>query len=442
MKIFIETHGCQMNFSDTEIVGGLLEASGVNVVDNLDDADGVFVNTCAIRENAEEKVYHRVQQLSYLKRRKPDLIVGILGCLAQSLKDDILEYSDAVDIVVGPDSYRTLPDLLANLAPGGVEKVVETKLSRTENYTDIPTLRKSGVNAWVTIMRGCDNFCTFCVVPYTRGRERSRSADLIVKEVESLAAAGFVQVTLLGQNVNSYKTEDANFAELVRRVSRVDGIERVRFTSPHPKDFPEALLHVMADEPAACPHIHLPLQSGSDRVLERMNRGYTGAEYLTIVDRIRTILPEAAITTDLIAGFPGETAEDFEATLAMMRAVRYASSFTFAYSERKNTVASRRMKDDVAHEVKIERVTRMVDCQRDISRTIHNESIGRETNVLVEGPSKKTSSMAFGRNPQGIGVVFPSETIQPGERIAVVVEEATTNTLIGRRAEAPAFEIT
>ncbi|NNE09904.1 MAG: radical SAM protein, partial [Gemmatimonadetes bacterium] len=208
MKIFIETHGCQMNFSDTEIVGGLLEANGVSVVDNLDDADGVFVNTCAIRENAEEKVYHRVQQLSYLKRKKPDLIVGILGCLAQSLKEDILEYSSAVDLVVGPDSYRTLPELLAKLAPGEIEKIVETKLSRTENYTDIPTLRKSGVNAWVTIMRGCDNFCTFCVVPYTRGRERSRSADLVVKEVESLAAAGFVQVTLLGQNVNSYRTEN------------------------------------------------------------------------------------------------------------------------------------------------------------------------------------------------------------------------------------------
>ncbi len=442
MKIFIETHGCQMNFSDTEIVGGLLEANGVSVVDNLDDADGVFVNTCAIRENAEEKVYHRVQQLSYLKRRKPDLIIGILGCLAQSLKEDILEYSSAVDLVVGPDSYRSLPELLAKLAPGELNKIVETKLSRTENYTDIPTLRKSGVNAWVTIMRGCDNFCTFCVVPYTRGRERSRSADLILKEVESLAAAGFVQVTLLGQNVNSYRTENADFAELVRRVARVPGIERVRFTSPHPKDFPEELLHVMAEEPAACPHIHLPLQSGSDRVLERMNRGYTGAEYRTIVDRIRTILPDAAITTDLIAGFPGETEDDFEATLTMMRDVRYASSFTFAYSERRNTVASRRMNDDVAHEVKIERVTRMVDCQREISRAIHSESIGRVMDVLVESHSRKTANMAFGRNPQGIGVVFPCETIQPGERIAVVVEEATTNTLIGRRAESPAFEIT
>lgn len=431
VKVCIETYGCQMNFSDTELVAGLLTQNGFEIVESMEEADSVLLNTCAIRENAEEKIHNRVTQIGYYKRRRPGLRVGILGCLAQSLKDELLERSTTVDFLVGPDSYRTLPELLA---PGMAlkERRNETTLSRTETYTDIPFLRKSGVNAWVTIMRGCDNFCTFCVVPYTRGRERSRELEDVVREAESLARAGFRQITLLGQNVNSYRSGGADFTSLLEAVCRVEGIDRVRFTSPHPKDFPVETLEIIAREEAACPHIHLPLQAGGDRVLERMGRGYTLDDFRRLAGRIREIVPGVAISTDLIAGFPGETEEEFEQTLLAMEELRFISAFTFAYSERKNTIAVRRFPDDISQEVKVERVSRMVELQRRISRELHSAQRGERVEVLVEGSSKKSRFEAFGRTPQGVGVVFPAELVNPGELVQVEITDSTTNTLIGR----------
>ncbi len=431
VKVCIETYGCQMNFSDTELVAGLLTEKGFEIVENMEDADSVLLNTCAVRENAEERIHNRVTQIGYYKRRRPALRVGILGCLAQSLKDELLRRSTTVDFLVGPDSYRTLPDLLKpdTSLP---ERRRETTLSKTETYTDIPLLRKSGVNAWVTIMRGCDNFCTFCVVPYTRGRERSRSLDEVVREAESLAAAGFRQVTLLGQNVNSYHSGRADFARLLEAVCQVEGIDRVRFTSPHPKDFPVETLEVIARQEAACPHIHLPLQAGSDLVLERMGRGYTLEEYRNLVARIRETIPDSAISTDLIAGFPGETESEFQQTLDAMEELRFISAFTFAYSERKNTIALRRFTDDIHQNVKVERVSRMVELQRRISNELHSARRGERVDVLVEGSSKKTSLEAFGRTPQGVGVVFPAVRVSPGEIVTVEITDSTTHTLIGR----------
>jgi len=432
MKVCIETYGCQMNFSDTELVAGLLSERGFEIVESMEEADSVLLNTCAIRENAEEKIHNRVTQIGYFKRRHPELRVGILGCLAQSLKDKLMRDSKTIDFLVGPDSYRTLPDLLAP-GRGLEERRSETTLSKTETYTEIPFLRKSGVNAWVTVMRGCDNFCTFCVVPYTRGRERSRKLDEVVREAQSLVSAGFRQVTLLGQNVNSFRSGDADFARLMEAVCRVDGIERVRFTSPHPKDFPVALLEVIAGEEAACPHIHLPLQAGGDRVLERMGRGYSRSEYMAVVDRIREIVPDAAISTDLIAGFPGEPDEEFLLTLQAIEEVRFVSAFTFAYSERKNTLASRRFPDDIPQAVKTERVSRMVEVQRRISNELHSARVGETVEVLVEGASRESKVEAFGRTPQGVGVVCPADLVIPGDFAKVEVVSSTTNTLIGRK---------
>jgi tRNA-2-methylthio-N6-dimethylallyladenosine synthase len=432
VKVYIETYGCQMNVSDSEVVGGLLSGEGFTLVEDPREADGILLNTCAVREHAEERIFRRLRQLEPLKEGTPGLRIGVLGCLAQNLKTDLLEHSRAVDFVVGPDAYRSLPGLLRTGV--GADGGAATRLSRTETYTDIPPLRRSGVNAWVTVMRGCDNFCTFCVVPYTRGRERSRSVDSVLAEVRALAADGFPQLTLLGQNVNSYRDGERRFADLVRAVCRVPGIRRVRFTSPHPKDFPDDLLHVLAEEPSAMPHVHLPLQSGSDRILERMNRGYTRAGYLEIVRRIREALPSVAITTDLIAGFPGETEEDFEGTVRAMEEVRFHSAFTFAYSPRRHTLAARRYPDDVPSEAKSERVTRLAQLEREHSRGRLEEEVGGVVEVLVEGPSLKSPAEAYGRTPRGSGVVFPSGEILPGSFRRVRVLRATAHTLIGEEA--------
>ncbi len=435
MKIYLETYGCQMNFSDTEIIGGLLTAQGFEVIAGAEGADGILINTCAVREHAEERIYRRLRQLRPLRKAAPGLRIGVLGCLAQNLKADLLEHSDAVDFIVGPDSYRALPDLLRRCGCGEERAGRQaTRLSKTETYTDIPPLRQSGVNAWVTVMRGCDNFCTFCVVPYTRGRERSRSVESIVAETRSIAEDGVRQVTLLGQNVNSYRDGDKRFADLLRAVARESGIRRVRFTSPHPKDFPDDLLTVLAEEPAAMPHVHLPLQAGSDRVLERMGRGYTFAAYMRIVERIRAAVPGVALTTDLIAGFPGETDADFEETIRAMETVRFHSAFTFPYSERKHTLAAHRLPDDVPEEAKSERVQQLVERERRHARGRLEEAVGRTVEVLVENASKKSAHEAFGRAPDGSGVVFPQDPVVPGTFHAVRVLRATTHTLIGTPA--------
>jgi tRNA-2-methylthio-N6-dimethylallyladenosine synthase len=427
VKVYLETYGCQMNLSDSEIISGLLAGEGFEIAADIRDAEGILLNTCAVREHAEERIYRRLHELRPLKRRAPKLRIGVVGCLAQSLKTDLLTHSDAVDFIVGPDAYRSLPDLLRG-APEGKQA---TRLSKTETYTDIPPLRRSGTNAWVTVMRGCDNFCTFCVVPYTRGRERSRSVESIVAEVRAIAADGVPQVTLLGQNVNSYRDGERRFADLLAAVCRTDGVRRVRFTSPHPKDFPDELLEILASEPAAMPHVHLPLQAGSDRVLERMGRGYSYSDYRRIVDRIRTAIPGVALTTDLIAGFPGETDGDFDATVRAMDEIRFHSAFTFAYSERKHTIAAHRFPDDVPADVKRMRVTRLAERERLHSRSRLEEVVGRTVEVLVESASKKSEEVAFGRTPEGSGVVFPSRPVIPGSIRMVRILRATTHTLVG-----------
>jgi tRNA-2-methylthio-N6-dimethylallyladenosine synthase len=388
------------------------------------------LNTCAIRENAHEKIYHRLDDLKGRKRRQKNLVIGVLGCMAQNLRQELAEHAPIVDIVAGPDSYKRLPVLIDSVLGTG-EKGLDFSLSEYETYSDIAPQRMPGVNAWIAIMRGCDNFCTFCVVPYTRGRERSREPQNIVAETHRIAAEGFKQVTLLGQNVNSYRYEEADFADLMQMVAEVSGIRRVRFTSPHPKDFPRKLLHVMAANPKLCKHIHLPLQAGSDSVLERMNRTYTKQEFLNLVDEIRELIPEVSLTTDIICGFCGETEDDFEQTLEIIRRVEFDSAFMFKYSQRKHTIAERKFQDDVPDEKKTQRLMRLIDLQREISRKHNAAEIGKVYEVLVEEPSKKNPNEWLGRTDQNKGVVFFDESAKPGVFVRVRINAAGTNTLRG-----------
>lgn len=430
MKIFLETFGCQMNEYDSELIRSILRSHQHTFVENLEQAEVALLNTCAIRENAHEKIYHRLDDLRGMKRRRKNLVVGVLGCMAQNLRLELAEHEPIVDIVAGPDSYKRLPLLISSVHGTG-EKGFDFSLSEYETYSDIAPQRMPGVNAWIAIMRGCDNFCTFCVVPYTRGRERSREAQSIVAETHRIAAEGFKQVTLLGQNVNSYRFEQHDFADLMQMVTEVDGIRRVRFTSPHPKDFPRKLLHVMATNPKLCKHIHLPLQAGSDSVLARMNRTYTKQEFLALVDEIRAIIPDVSLTTDVICGFCGETDEDFEETMEVMRRVEFDSAFTFKYSERKQTIAERKFKDEVPEEVKLQRLTRLIDLQREISKQRNVAEIGKIFEVLVEEPSKKNPHEWLGRTDQNKGVVFWEEAVKPGDFVQVRINAAGTNTLRG-----------
>ncbi len=430
MKIFLETFGCQMNEYDSELIRSILRSQQHTFVESLDQAEVALLNTCAIRENAHEKIYHRLDDLKGMKRRRKKLVIGVLGCMAQNLRQELAEHAPIVDIVAGPDSYKRLPLLINSVRETG-EKGFDFSLSEYETYSDIAPQRMPGVNAWIAIMRGCDNFCTFCVVPYTRGRERSREPQNIVAEVHRITAEGFKQVTLLGQNVNSYRFAQQDFADLMQMVAEVDGIRRVRFTSPHPKDFPRKLLHVMATNPKLCKHIHLPLQAGSNSVLHRMNRTYTNREFLDLVAEIRAIVPEISLTTDVICGFCGETDEDFEETLEVMRQVKFDSAFTFKYSERKHTIAERKFKDDVPDEVKLNRLTRLIDLQREISKQRNAEEIGKVFEVLVEEPSKKNPHEWLGRTDQNKGVVFWDDAVKSGDFVQVRINAAGTNTLRG-----------
>jgi len=430
MKIFLETFGCQMNEYDSELIRSILRSHQHTFVENLEQAEVALLNTCAIRENAHERIYHRLDDLKGLKRRRKNFVVGVLGCMAQNLRQELAEHAPIVDIVAGPDSYKRLP-LLINSVIGVGEKGFDFSLSEYETYSDIAPQRMPGVNAWIAIMRGCDNFCTFCVVPYTRGRERSREPQNIVAEAHRIVAEGFKQVTLLGQNVNSYRYEKADFADLMQMVAEVDGIRRVRFTSPHPKDFPRKLLHVMAANPKLCKHIHLPLQAGSDSVLERMNRTYTREEFLDLVDEIRNLIPEVSLTTDVICGFCGETAEDFEQTLEVIRRVEFDSAFMFKYSQRQQTIAERKFQDDVPEETKTQRLMSLIDLQREISKKRNVAEIGKVYEVLVEEPSKKNPSEWLGRTDHNKGVVFFDESAKPGDFVPVRINTAGTNTLRG-----------
>jgi tRNA-2-methylthio-N6-dimethylallyladenosine synthase len=439
-QIHLETFGCQMNEYDSELVRTLLKQAGYLFTEDRECADVILMNTCAIRENAHTKVYTHLSDLRALKKSRP-LVVGVLGCMAQNLKQELTKKEPLVDVLAGPDSYRQLPMLIGNAMrnqeEGENSKGLAVDLSEYETYEDIVPERVAGVNAWIAVMRGCDNFCSFCVVPYTRGRERSRNPEGIVEEARQIAAQGFKQITLLGQNVNSYRAGDWDFARLITAVADVPGIERVRFTSPHPKDFPPSLLEAVASHSKICKHIHLPLQSGNDRILTMMNRTYTRSEYLALVQRIRSMIPNIVLTTDVIAGFCSETEEEFADTYRLLEEVRYHSAFIFLYSERTNTIAARKYHDEVPHLVKSQRVTRLVDLQRRISSERNREYLGSTLPVLVEGDAKKSPLQGMGKTDGNITVIWDKAQLpcQPGDLVTCSVYDASASTLYAKPAE-------
>jgi len=428
-KVYIETYGCQMNEYDTEIVKSILIKNNFCIIDKPEDAEVIFLNTCSVRENAHQKVHQRLHVLKQLRREKKNLLMGVLGCMAQNLRQDLLEDKVGVDIIAGPDSYKKLPEIISNVQNTG-KKEFELTLSEFETYSDVFPTHEGNVNAWIAVMRGCDNFCTFCVVPYTRGRERSRSPQNVVDEVKQLVDSGFKQVTLLGQNVNSYQFENYDFADLIDKVSEVKGIERIRFTSPHPKDFPSKLIDVVSNNGKACKHIHLPLQAGNDRILEMMNRTYTQKEFLELVENMHNKIPDLVLTTDIIVGFPTESDEDFMDTLKIIEHVKFDSAFMFKYSERKNTIAQRKYKDDVPEDVKTFRMVQLVEKQRKIGFEKNQFHLGETFSVLIEGDAKKPGQM-MGRNDGNKIVVFQKVDKQVGDFVNVKINEVTPNTLIG-----------
>ncbi|MBI2794594.1 MAG: tRNA (N6-isopentenyl adenosine(37)-C2)-methylthiotransferase MiaB [Ignavibacteria bacterium] len=422
-----------MNVSDSEIVMGVMEKSGYRSVDAPGKADVILLNTCAIRDNAERKIHERLMHLKHFKKQNRDLVVGVLGCMAERLRDKLLE-KDLVDIVVGPDEYRKVPALVNDALEG--EKGIAVRLSRVETYDDIQPLRTEGVSAWVSVMRGCDKFCTFCVVPFTRGRERSRNALNIVNELAMLADSGFKEATLLGQNVNSYNDDERglDFADLLDACARAVPHMRLRYTTSHPQDMSNKLIETMAMHQNICKHIHLPIQSGSNRILKLMNRTYTTDHYLLLVEKIRNAMPEAALSTDIIAGFCTETDSEHQETLDVMRTVRYDGAYMFAYSPRENTKAWK-MGDDVPDEVKARRLNDIITLQNSISREMNETEIGKIFGVLVEGPSKKNQMEWKGRTDTNKTVIFPHDDVRGyvvGDIVNIVIERSSSATLYGR----------
>jgi tRNA-2-methylthio-N6-dimethylallyladenosine synthase len=428
-KVYIETYGCQMNAADTEIVLGILNNKGYSQTKNADEADVVLFNTCSIRENAEQRIYGRLGNFKNLKDSKPDLVVGILGCMAERLRKDLVEQKSIVDLVVGPDEYRRLPELI-DVAYNG-DKGIGVKLSRTETYDDIIPHREDGLQAWISVMRGCDKFCTFCVVPFTRGRERSRVLSSVVDEVTQLSERGFKEVSLLGQNVNSYKDKNKDFADLLAVCAEVDRSIRIRFTTSHPQDLSDKLLYTISEHPNICNYIHLPVQSGSDRILKHMNRTYTIDHYLKLIKKARKIISGVSFSTDIISGFPTESYEDHFNTLDVMKEVRYDGAFMFKYSPRKGTKAYS-MKDDISDETKSKRLQEIIELQQQISFEINQELVGTDEIVLVEGPSRKSDDFLAGRTDTNKVVIFPKKNgIQAGDYIRIKISRATQATLFG-----------
>ena len=434
-KLYIETYGCQMNVADSEVVASIMKMAGYEMTDVIADADAIFVNTCSVRDNAEQKIYSRLQYFHSLRKHKKDLIVGVLGCMAERVKEKLLD-EHHVNLVAGPDSYMDLPNLIAAAEQG--EKAINVELSTTETYREVLPLKLPGVHisGFVSIMRGCNNFCTYCIVPYTRGRERSRDVYSILKEIRDMRDKGFREVTLLGQNVNSYLFESdggdrVDFPELLKRVAEAVPEMRVRFVTSHPKDMSDDTLRVMASHPNLCRYIHLPAQSGSSRILRIMNRKYTREWYLDRIAAIRRILPDCAISTDLFCGFHSETEEDFEQTLSLMREVGYDSAYMFKYSERPGTYAAKNLPDDVPEEVKIQRLQRMIDLQNQLSEESNLRDVGKEFEVLVEGFSKRSREQLFGRTSQNKVVIFDKKDFHIGQFIRVRIVRASSATLFG-----------
>jgi tRNA-2-methylthio-N6-dimethylallyladenosine synthase len=420
-----------MNVADTELVSGLLRAAGFARTEDPAAADLILLNTCAVRDNAEERVFARVQNLAPLKRKRPGLVLGVTGCMAEHLKDRIGERAPAVDLIVGPDAYRRLVLHVEAAASGG--KVADTKLDRHERYDGLDPLVEGGVVGHVTIQRGCDKFCTFCVVPYTRGRERSTPPREILRQVRAVVAAGAREVQLLGQTVNSYRYEDVGFAQLLRTVAEVPGLARVRFTSPYPLDFTPDVIAAMAETPSVCKHVHLPLQTGSDAVLARMERGYDYATYRALVRDLRAAMPSIGITTDLMVGFCDETEAEFAELLVAMEELRFDGAFTFAYSEREGTHAARKMPDTIPEAVKRRRLDQVIEVQRRIAGEITAAQIGKRERILIESPSKRDPQQMFGRTDAFRSVIVPAGPgIEPGALVDVIIERATSATLFGR----------
>ncbi|WP_426326962.1 tRNA (N6-isopentenyl adenosine(37)-C2)-methylthiotransferase MiaB [Pedobacter sp. R-06] len=438
-KLYIESYGCAMNFADSEIVASILSETGFETTGDYHQADVIFINTCSIRENAETRVRNRLSQFGVEKRRNPKLIVGVLGCMAERLKSKFLEEERLVDVVVGPDAYRDLPNLIEQVESG--HKAVNVLLSREETYADISPVRlnSNGITAFISITRGCNNMCSFCVVPFTRGRERSRDAHSIVEEAKGLFEAGYREVTLLGQNVDSYTwtsedgTETVNFAQLLEQTALVSPDLRVRFSTSHPKDITDEVLHTIAKYDNICNYIHLPVQSGNTRILELMNRTYTREWYINRIDAIRNIIPGCAISTDIIAGFCTETEEEHQETLSMMDYVQYDFAYNFTYSERPGTLAARKLEDDIPEEVKKRRLAEILAKQQAHSLMRLQEWVGKTVRVLIEGTSKKSDLDYCGRGDSGAMAIFPAiEGVKPGEYANVFIEKCTSATLIGK----------
>ena len=460
-KLLIETYGCQMNVADSEVVASVMQMAGYETTESINEADAVLLNTCSVRDNAEQKIYRRLEALDALRRKRP-LIVGVLGCMAERVKDELLEQHGA-DLVAGPDSYLSLPDLFAQVETG--HKAMNIELSTSETYRDVVPQRIGlghKIGGYVSIMRGCNNFCHYCIVPYTRGRERSRDVESILREVRDLQEKGFKEVTLLGQNVNSYRSvgvkecgsegvkecgsvgvkeygsvgvkecgSDITFAELLRMVARAVPDMRIRFTTSHPKDMSDETLHVIAEEPNVCRHIHLPVQSGSNRILQLMNRKYTREWYLSRVEAIRRIIPDCGLSTDIFVGYHSETEDDHRLSLSLLREVGYDSAFMFKYSERPGTFASRHLPDDVPEEVKLRRLNEMISLQTELSAQANKRDEGREFDVLVEGFSKRSREQMCGRTEQNKMVVFPRSGQRIGETVRVKITGSTSATLFG-----------
>ena len=442
-KLYIETYGCQMNVADSEVIASVMKMADYESQDSIEGADAVLLNTCSVRDNAEQKIFHRLEELNHLRlknsKTKNLKIIGVVGCMAERVKEDLIEHHH-VDLVAGPDSYLQLPELFAAVEAG--EKAINVELSTTETYKDIIPERICGnrISGFVSIMRGCNNFCHYCIVPYTRGRERSRDISSILNEVKDLQAKGFKEVTLLGQNVNSYKATEGegaeiNFPELLRRVAEAVPDMRIRFTTSHPKDMSDETLQVIADYPNICRHIHLPVQSGSNRILQLMNRKYTREWYLERVAAIRRIIPDCGLTTDIFCGYHSETEEDHQLSLSLMRECQYDSAFMFKYSERPGTYASKHLPDDVPEETKIRRLNELIALQNQLSAESYQRDIGKTFEVLVEGVSKRSKDQLFGRTQQYKVVVFDRNNHHIGDFVKVKITEASSATLKG--VEAP-----
>jgi len=435
-KVYIETYGCQMNVADSEVVVSILSEAGYEPTENINDAGLILINTCSIRDNAEQRIWGRLKAISHLKKRKNDVKIGIIGCMAERLKETLLETDQMVDIVVGPDAYRELPLLVTEAEAG--HKAINVLLSREETYADISPVRmdKNGVSSFISIMRGCNNMCAYCVVPYVRGAERSRNPESILKESKKLYEMGYREVTLLGQNVDSYKWDNNNettgFPQLLEKIAIINPLLRVRFSTSHPKDISDDLLLTIARHDNICKHIHLPAQSGSSRILKLMNREYSREWYMDRVNAIRTIIPECALSTDMITGFCTETKEDHEESLSLMEWAVFDFAYMFKYSERPGTRAARKYKDDVSEKIKSERLSEMISLQNRLSAKSKKNDVGKVYEVLIEGFSKRSDEYFSGRTSQNKVVVFPGGTLKKGEYVKVLIERCTSATLIGK----------